>query len=73
MNEYELAIAAGMTPREAEVWALVARAAGAYLRLTEDEPNHPMEREEVCHAIHLVQGWLAGRPFLRAMRAAIDD
>lgn len=61
------AVAAGMTPREAEVWRLVSRAAGAYLRLTVDEPQHGMEREEVCHAFHVVQGWLAGRPFIRAM------
>jgi hypothetical protein len=64
-NEAE--IAAGMTPREAEVWDAVGRAAGLYLRLTEDEPQHGMEREEICHAFHVVQGWLAGRPFIRAM------
>lgn len=63
-------IEAGMTPAEAEVWALVGKAAGAYLRLTENEPHHGMEREEVCHAFHVVQGWLAGRPFLRAVRGS---
>lgn len=66
-KDTENAIAAGMTPREAEVWEAVGRAAGLYLRLTEDEPQHGMEREEICHAFHVVQGWLAGRPFVRAM------
>jgi hypothetical protein len=63
--------AAGMTPREAEVWKLVGGAAGAYLRLTENEPHHGMEREEVCHAFHVIQGWLAGRPFLRALEGEV--
>jgi hypothetical protein len=61
------AIAAGMTEREAEVWSSVAEAAGLYLRLTDDEPIHGMEREEVCHAFHVIQGWLGGRPFLRRL------
>ncbi len=61
----EQAIAAGMSPAEADVWDKVATAAGSYLRLTESEEHHPMEREEICHAFHSIQGWLAGRPFLR--------
>lgn len=61
------AVAAGMTPAEADVWDKVATAAGSYLRLTESEPQHHMEREEICHAFHVVQGWLASRPFLRAV------
>lgn len=61
------AVTAGMTEREAEVWERVAKAAGSYLRLTDDETHHPMEREEICHAFHIIQGWLAGRPFLRAL------
>jgi hypothetical protein len=61
------AVAAGMTTGEARVWAMVAEAAGAYLRLTEEEPSHGMEREEVCHAFHSIQGWLAGRPTIRAL------
>lgn len=64
------AVAAGMTPAEARVWDLVSRAAGSYLRLTEDEPGHGMEREEVCHAFHVVQGWLLGRPTIRAIEDA---
>lgn len=63
----QAAVDAGMTERESEVWATVGAAAGKYLRLTEDEPQHPMEREEICHAFHVIQGWLAGRPFIRAM------
>jgi hypothetical protein len=61
------AVAAGMTPAEADVWDKVATAAGAYLRLTESEPHHGMEREEICHAFHIVQGWLGGRPFMRSL------
>jgi hypothetical protein len=64
-------VRAGMTEREAEVWLAVSKAAGLYLRLTEDEPRHGMEREEVCHAFHVIQGWLAGRPFMRALDAEI--
>lgn len=72
-----VAVAAGMTPAEARVWDLVSRAAGLYLRLTENEPGHGMEREEVCHAFHVVQGWLLGRPTTRAIedadRRAVPD
>lgn len=64
------AIAAGMSPAEADVWDKVASAAGAYLRLTEAEPGHAMEREEICHAFHVVQGWLAGRPFMRSLMSS---
>lgn len=66
------AVEAGMTEREAETWELVRKAAGSYLRLTEDEPHHGMEREEICHAFHVIQGWLSGRPFLRALEAGGD-
>lgn len=59
---------AGMTPREAGAWIAVGRAAGTCLRLTDDEHHHPMEREEICHAFHVIQGWLSGRPFVRALQ-----
>jgi hypothetical protein len=63
-------VAAGMTEREAEVWEKVRHAAGSYLRLTRDDPNsHPMEREEICHAFHVIQGWLGSRPFRRSLGA----
>jgi hypothetical protein len=64
------AIIGGMTEAEAKAWVLTADAASMVLRLTDQEPSHPMEREEVCHAFHVVQGWLAGRPFLRALGEA---
>lgn len=63
-------VVAGMTEAEANVWKKVAAAAGAYLRLCDAEPHHGMEREEICHAFHVVQGWLSGRPFMRALDAA---
>jgi hypothetical protein len=56
-----------MTEREAEAWWLVRDAAAACLKLTADEPHHGMEREEMCHAFHVIQGWLASRPTMRTM------
>lgn len=67
MSGHDDLIAAGMTPNEADVWELVRSAAGGYLRLTEAEPHHPMEREEICHAFHVIQGWLGARPFVRTI------
>lgn len=64
-------LVAGMTKAEAATWERVRMAASSYLRLTENEPHHGMEREEICHAFHVIQGWLAGRPFLRKING--DD
>lgn len=61
------AMDAGLTEREAHVWAVVSYTAGAYISLTEDEPGHVMEREEICHAFHVIQGHLALRPFMRKL------
>lgn len=55
------------TPAEAEVWEKVRVAAHSYLKLTDNEPDHPMEREEICHAFHDIQARLAMRPTLRAI------
>ncbi len=55
------------TEAESDVWEKVRVAASAYLRLTENEPDHPMEREEICHAFHDIQARLAMRPTLRAI------
>lgn len=70
MGVREQAIDAGMTEAEADVWELVRAAAGAHIALTVDEPGHPMEREEICHAFHVIQGHLAVRPFMRAMEGS---
>ena len=59
--------AAGMTLDEAEAWDLVARAAGACLRLANRPGSHPMSREEFCHAFHVIQDRLAALPTLRRM------
>lgn len=62
-------VGAHMTPAEAEVWELIGKAAAAYLKLTETEAAHPMEREEICHSFHDIQARLASRPFLRHIGA----
>jgi hypothetical protein len=67
------ALAVGFTPAEAHAWELVRAAANACLRLTEQEPHHGMEREEMCHGFHTVQGWLASRPTMRAMEQLAGD
>jgi hypothetical protein len=64
-STYEAAIGAGMTVREAQVFDQVSKAAGAYLTLTDKEPHHVMERQEICQAFHVIQGWLASRPTIR--------
>lgn len=53
---------AGMTPAEARAWRLIAEAAGAFFALPE---LHPMDKQEVASAIHIVQNKLLGRPTYR--------
>ncbi len=55
-------IACGMTPDEAECWETVADAAGKYFGLPE---LHPMDRQEVATAIHVIQNKLLARPVYR--------
>lgn len=55
-----------MTFDEREAWELVRDAATACLRLPE---QHPMERDEVCHAFHQIQNYLMARPGMRGMHA----
>ena len=65
--------AAGWTTAEAEVWEAVRLAAAKYLALTEAEPAHGMEREEICHAFHDIQCRLAIRPQIRRLDAALTE
>ncbi|MEL6108288.1 MAG: hypothetical protein AAFU85_19860 [Planctomycetota bacterium] len=55
-------IAAGLTKEEAECWTKMAEAAGAFFKLPE---LHPIDRQEVASAIHIVQNKLLGRPTYR--------
>lgn len=55
------------TTDEFAVWEKVREAATLYLALTESDPQHPMEREEICHAFHDIQARLALRPTMRAL------
>ena len=61
-KDEEFVMAAGMTEDEAECWKKLAEAAGAFFELPE---LHPMDRQEVASAIHIVQNKLRGRPTYR--------
>lgn len=58
----DFVIAAGMTEAEADCWETIAKAAGQYFALPED---HPMDKQEVASAIHIVQNKLLSRPTYR--------
>lgn len=55
-------LAVGMTEAEADCWALIARAAGAFFQLPK---LHPMDDQEVAQAVHVVQNKLLARPTYR--------
>jgi len=55
-------MAAGMTEAEAACWALAATTAGAFFDLPE---LHPMDKQEVATAIHVIQNKLLSRPTYR--------
>ena len=61
-KDQEFVVAAGMTRDEAECWKKLAEAAGAFFKLPE---LHPMDKQEVASAIHIVQNKLLGRPTYR--------
>jgi hypothetical protein len=61
-RDRDYVIAAGMTEAEADCWAAVADAAGKFFELPE---LHPMDKQEVATAIHVVQNKLLGRPTYR--------
>lgn len=60
--EKERVLAVGMTDAEAECWLFSAQAAGAFFSLPE---LHPMDRQEVASAIHILQNKLLSRPTYR--------
>lgn len=53
---------AGMTRAEAKAWRLIAEAAGAFFALPE---QHPMDKQEVASAVHIIQNKLLSRPTYR--------
>jgi len=59
--------AAGMSQAEAVVWEDIRTAARSSLLLIETDCQHSMERAEVCSAFHVLQRWVAARPFQRAL------
>lgn len=56
-------LAAGMTEAEADAWKAAADAAAKFFALPE---LHPMDRQEVASAIHVLQNKLLSRPTYRA-------
>ena len=61
-KDEEFVMAAGLTKEEAACWQKLAEAAGAFFQL---EELHPMDKQEVASAIHIVQNKLLGRPTYR--------
>jgi hypothetical protein len=55
-------LGSGMTEAEADCWELAARTAGKYFALPE---LHPMDRQEIAAAIHVIQYKLLARPTYR--------
>lgn len=55
-------MAAGMTEAEAACWLAAADTAGKFFALPE---MHPMDKQEVATAIHVIQNKLLGRPTYR--------
>jgi len=53
---------AGFTDAEADCWKLLAQAAGKFFELPE---LHPMDKEEVANATHIIQDKLLSRPTYR--------
>lgn len=60
--ERAIVMSAGMTEGEAKCWDYAARTAGAFFDLPE---MHPMDKQEVAQAIHVIQNKLLSRPTYR--------
>lgn len=61
-TDRECVMEAGMTADEADCWELIAKAAGKFFELPQ---QHPMDKQEVASAIHIVQNKLLSRPTYR--------
>ena len=73
-QDQQFVMAAGLSKAEADCWKKIAEAAGAFFSLPE---QHPMDRQEVASAIHIVQNKLLARPtyrkYLELAKAAQKD
>jgi len=58
-TERDCVLASGMTADEAVCWDLAADLAGKFLALPE---LHPMDKEEITLAVHVIQYRLLSRP-----------
>ena len=61
-NDRDFVMAAGLTAEEADCWKAAAEAAGLFFALPK---LHPMDRQEVATAIHVLQNKLLSRPTYR--------
>jgi hypothetical protein len=61
-TDRDFVLAAGMTEAEADCWAAVAKAAGLFFELPQ---LHPMDKQEVATAVHVIQNKLLSRPTYR--------
>jgi hypothetical protein len=61
---------AGMTEEEVAAFNLTCDAANAVLALPD---LHPMDREEYCHAFHVIQNKVLSRPLVRVVRASEEQ
>lgn len=61
-TDRDCVLGAGMTEAEADCWEAAAQAAGLFFALPE---MHPMDKQEVASAIHILQNKLLSRPTYR--------
>ena len=61
-QDRKFVLSCGMTDAEADCWELAARTAGKFFALPE---LHPMDRQEIATAIHVIQNKLLSRPTYR--------
>ncbi len=64
----ESVLAAGLTEAEADCWELAAKLAGAFFDLPE---MHPMDKQEVATAVHVIQYRLLSRPTYRKYKDTV--
>ena len=64
----ECVVRSGMTEDEADCWELAARLAGKFFELPQ---LHPMDKQEVATAIHVIQNKLLSRPTYRRYREEV--
>ena len=63
-------LAAGLTETEADCWELAAELAGKLFELPQ---LHPMDKQEVATAVHVIQYRLLSRPTYRKYKDAVKE